>query len=211
MISSIGCQSRPAAVAVWGAKLYFRVRKPVRLSLELAPGFNPEDGGDTFLRNVCLSAHTQCLVCSKQRRTIKNPIFWDLASCGFSIKRRFGRTCLGQYACNHLTISFARDISSSLKMETKRSSETSVYNKHTQHHIPADGIIHSYRRETLKSWRVCQLHNGNLTICSVLVKALRSKPECCGFETRWGKLFLIYLILPAALGPEVYWASKRNE
>jgi hypothetical protein len=42
-------------------------------------------------------------------------------------------------------------ISSTLKMEATRSSETSVYNKPTQRHIPEDGILHSHLRENLKS------------------------------------------------------------
>jgi hypothetical protein len=47
---------------------------------------------------------------------------------------------------------------------------------------------------------------------SVMVKALRYKPEGRGFKTQWGEWFLsIYLILPAALGPRVYSASNRNE
>jgi hypothetical protein len=46
----------------------------------------------------------------------------------------------------------------------------------------------------------------------VVVKALCYKPEGRGFETRGGEFFLsIHLILPAALGPEVYLASNRNE
>jgi hypothetical protein len=47
---------------------------------------------------------------------------------------------------------------------------------------------------------------------SILVKALCYKQEGHVFETeRWGFFFLIYLILPAALGPGVYSASNRNE
>jgi hypothetical protein len=47
---------------------------------------------------------------------------------------------------------------------------------------------------------------------TVVVKALRYKPEDRGFETRWRELiFSIYLILPAALGRGVYSASNRNE
>jgi hypothetical protein len=47
---------------------------------------------------------------------------------------------------------------------------------------------------------------------SVVGKALPYKPDGCGFEERWGEwIFLIYLILPAALGPGVYSASNRNE
>jgi hypothetical protein len=34
-------------------------------------------------------------------------------------------------------------------MEATRSSESSVY-KHTRHHIPEDGILHSHRSENLK-------------------------------------------------------------
>jgi hypothetical protein len=45
----------------------------------------------------------------------------------------------------------------------------------------------------------------------IVVKALCYKPEGRGFDTRWGDFFSIYLILPAALGPQVYSASNRNE
>jgi hypothetical protein len=37
-------------------------------------------------------------------------------------------------------------------MDATRASETSVYNKPTQRHIPEGGILHSYRRENLKSY-----------------------------------------------------------
>jgi hypothetical protein len=40
---------------------------------------------------------------------------------------------------------------STLKMEEKRSSETSVHTGSTQRHIPDDGILHSHRCENLKS------------------------------------------------------------
>jgi hypothetical protein len=46
---------------------------------------------------------------------------------------------------------------------------------------------------------------------SVVVKALYCKPEGRGFETQLNDLFLNFLILPAALGPEVHSASNRNE
>jgi hypothetical protein len=41
---------------------------------------------------------------------------------------------------------------STLKMEAIRSSETSVYTRSTRRHIPEDGILHSHRRENLKSY-----------------------------------------------------------
>jgi hypothetical protein len=37
-------------------------------------------------------------------------------------------------------------------MEATCSSQTSFYNKPTQCHIPEDGILHSHRRENLKSY-----------------------------------------------------------
>jgi hypothetical protein len=43
---------------------------------------------------------------------------------------------------------------------------------------------------------------------SLVIKALGYKSESRGFETQWAE---IYLILPAALGPEVNSASNRNE
>jgi hypothetical protein len=39
-----------------------------------------------------------------------------------------------------------------LKLETIRSSETSVYTISTRRHIPEDGILHSHSRENLKSY-----------------------------------------------------------
>jgi hypothetical protein len=46
---------------------------------------------------------------------------------------------------------------------------------------------------------------------SVVVKALSYKPEGRGITSRWGGFFLIYLILPAALGPGVDSVSNRNK
>jgi hypothetical protein len=47
---------------------------------------------------------------------------------------------------------------------------------------------------------------------SAVVKALCYKTEDRGFETRWReRIFSMYLILKAALGPGVHSASNRNE
>jgi hypothetical protein len=78
---------------------------------------------------------------------------------------------------NHITLSFAHFISSTLKMKVTCFSETSVYNKPTRRHVPEDGILHSHHREKLKSWTEKGLENVhiilryqraqvNLTICS---------------------------------------------
>jgi hypothetical protein len=45
---------------------------------------------------------------------------------------------------------------------------------------------------------------------SIVIKALRYKPEGRGFENRCN-FFLIYLILLAALSHGIYLASNRNE
>jgi hypothetical protein len=50
-----------------------------------------------------------------------------------------------------LTLVHRSWISSTLKMEDIRSSETSVNKMSTRCHIPQDGILHSHRRENLKS------------------------------------------------------------
>jgi hypothetical protein len=44
---------------------------------------------------------------------------------------------------------------STLKMEAIRSSETAFHTRSTRRHIPEDGILHSYRRENLKSYINC--------------------------------------------------------
>jgi hypothetical protein len=43
---------------------------------------------------------------------------------------------------------------STLKMEAIRSSETSVHTRSIRRHIPEDGILHSHRRENLKSYKL---------------------------------------------------------
>jgi hypothetical protein len=54
------------------------------------------------------------------------------------------------------------------------------------------------------------LRNNIQTRGSVVAKSLCHKPESCAFETRWGKcIFSVYLILPVALGPELYSASTE--
>jgi hypothetical protein len=45
-------------------------------------------------------------------------------------------------------------ILTALMMETKCSSEMSVLTRGIRRHIPADGILHSYRREKLMSYNV---------------------------------------------------------
>jgi hypothetical protein len=52
---------------------------------------------------------------------------------------------------------------STLKMEAILSSETLVHTRCTRRHIPEDGILHSHRRENLRSYMLssglCDLRN----------------------------------------------------
>jgi hypothetical protein len=54
----------------------------------------------------------------------------------------FSASNYSQSVSNRLTLSFSRILSSTLKMEATRSSETSIYNKPTRCHIPEDGSLH---------------------------------------------------------------------
>jgi hypothetical protein len=51
---------------------------------------------------------------------------------------------------------------STLKMETIRSSETSVHTTSTRRHIPEDDILHSHSRENLKSYKVILVNSWNV-------------------------------------------------
>jgi hypothetical protein len=76
--------------------------------------------------------------------TMNNSVFWDVTPCKSCVKRRLG----GAYHL-HLQLNLqppAQAGSSladffTLKMEEIHSSETSVYTRSTQRHIPEDGIL----------------------------------------------------------------------
>jgi hypothetical protein len=94
--------------------------------------FHPEDGGDTF---------QTAATCSR----------WFLARGFFTLKMKaiHSRLQPPAHAGSSLTDS------STLKMETICSSETSVQTRSTQRHIPENDILHSHRREDLKSHIWC--------------------------------------------------------
>jgi hypothetical protein len=65
-----------------------------------------------------------------------------------------------------------------LKMEATCSSETSVHTRSTRRHIPEDGILHSHRRENLKSntveveWRLSERELLGMAYDHVQLQAL---------------------------------------
>jgi hypothetical protein len=84
---------------------------------------------------------------------LKNAVFWDVAPCSFCVNRRFW----GTY-CLHFQGRKIRErgtsVSSWLQTELQAicSSETSVHGRTTRRHILENGILHSHRRENLKSY-----------------------------------------------------------
>jgi hypothetical protein len=95
------------------------------------------------------------------------------------------------------------------------SSEMSVHTSATRRNIPKDTILHSHRRENLKSY-ICTVnlliivvlgHTVTLWLTRYAVswKFVGSRSD----ETT--ELLSVCLILPAALGPRIYSASNRNE
>jgi hypothetical protein len=94
---------------------------------------------------------------------VKNAVFWDVTPCGCRKNRRFG----GTYRLHHQgrrnqhgrnTVSSSGTvvpnslILSTLTMEAILSSETLVLTRAIPRHIPEGGILHSHRRENIKSY-----------------------------------------------------------
>jgi hypothetical protein len=96
---------------------------------------------------------------------MKNAVFWDVIPCGSCKKRHFG----GKYRFHHQDDKNRRtrkDVSllhtgkvipsslilATLITEAISSSETSVLKTATRCNMPQDGILHSTRRENLKSY-----------------------------------------------------------
>jgi hypothetical protein len=97
---------------------------------------------------------------------MKNAVFWDMAPCSPFVNRRFGGTYrlhLQSEPPAHAGTSLA-DFST-LKMETIRSSESSVHQRITWRHIPEHGILHG--RNSVDIARGRTISRANTLHCSL--------------------------------------------
>jgi hypothetical protein len=106
---------------------------------------------------------------------MKNAVFWDVAPCKSCVNRRFGRMyrlhpLLGWWFSLQPPAHDGSSLAdfSTLKMEVICSSATSVYTRSTRRHIPEDGILHTHRRENLKSYTTYAVPQPHLRDDSVI-------------------------------------------
>jgi hypothetical protein len=78
----------------------------------------------------------------KAREKLKNGVFWVVTPCGSCKNQRFGGTWRRPQGS---------PIFVTLMEEAPGSSETVVLTRATRRNNPEDTILHSHRRETLKS------------------------------------------------------------
>jgi hypothetical protein len=73
---------------------------------------------------------------------LENAVFWDVAPCRSCVNRRFGGT-------------YRLHLQGRKNRERGTSASKWLQTRSTRRHIPEDDILHSHRRENLKSYTIC--------------------------------------------------------